>query len=51
LPANLSYNKAKKTFEIVLGKAIMGVAQGQSVVLYNKDEVIGGGEFIFPELL
>ena len=51
LPANLSYNKAKKTFEIVLGKAIMGVAQGQSVVLYNKDEVIGGGEIIFPELL
>ena len=51
LPANLSYNKAKKTFEITLNKAIMGVAQGQSVVLYNKDEVIGGGEIVFPELL
>ncbi|MCK5107496.1 MAG: tRNA 2-thiouridine(34) synthase MnmA [Nanoarchaeota archaeon] len=38
-----------KDFTINLSNAIMGVAPGQSVVLYEKDEVIGGGEIVFPK--
>ena len=45
-PALLDFNG--KDFTITLKKGITGVAQGQSVVLYRKDEVIGGGEIVFP---
>jgi tRNA-specific 2-thiouridylase len=51
LPSKIRYNKEKKIYLITLNQAITGVAQGQSVVLYNKDEVIGGGEIVFPEMI
>ena len=51
LPSQIKYDKEKKIYLITLKQAITGVAQGQSVVLYNKDEVIGGGEIVFPEMI
>ncbi len=47
LPSTLSYNKNSKQFQITLKEAITGVSEGQAVVLYQKDKVLGGGEIIF----
>jgi tRNA-specific 2-thiouridylase len=41
LPAKLFYRNRK--FNLILGKAITGVSEGQAVVLYKKDKVLGGG--------
>jgi tRNA-specific 2-thiouridylase len=45
-PCFFGYNG--NDFTVTLDKGIMGVAPGQSVVLYSKEEVIGGGEIVFP---
>jgi tRNA-specific 2-thiouridylase len=41
LPATLSFKNGK--FNLTLDKAITGVSDGQAVVLYIKDKVLGGG--------
>jgi len=41
LPAKLFYKNGK--FNLILDKAITGVSDGQAVVLYKKDKVLGGG--------
>ncbi len=47
LPSTLEYNKKIKQFQITLNKAITGVSEGQAVVIYKKNEVLGGGEIRF----
>ena len=47
LPSTLFYNKKTKQFKITLKKAITGISEGQAVVLYKKDKVLGGGEIRF----
>jgi len=41
LPSTLIYGKGK--FKITLKKAITGVSEGQAIVLYQKQKVLGGG--------
>ncbi|MEI7719147.1 MAG: aminomethyltransferase beta-barrel domain-containing protein, partial [archaeon] len=41
LPSKVFYKKGK--FNLVLNEAIRGVSDGQAVVLYKKDKVLGGG--------
>ena len=36
-----------KKIKVTLNKAITGVSEGQAIVLYSKDKVIGGGEIKF----
>ena len=43
LPSKLSYDKKKKRFRITLNRAITGVSEGQAIVLYTKEKVLGGG--------
>lgn len=47
LPSTLLYNKKSKQFKITLNQAITGVSEGQAIVLYEKDKVLGGGEILF----
>jgi len=47
LPSTLYYNKKTKQFKITLNEAITGVSEGQAVVIYEKDRVLGGGEIKF----
>ncbi len=47
LPSTLYYNKKNKQFQITLNEAITGVSEGQAVVIYEKDKVLGGGEIKF----
>jgi len=47
LPSELIYNRKIKQFQIILNKAITGVSEGQAVVIYQKDKVLGGGEIRF----
>lgn len=47
LPSILSYNKKLKQFQVTLKKAITGISEGQAIVLYQKDRVLGGGEIRF----
>jgi tRNA-specific 2-thiouridylase len=47
LPSKLYYNKKTKQFQIILNKAITGVSEGQAIVLYQKEKVLGGGEINF----
>jgi tRNA-uridine 2-sulfurtransferase len=47
LPSTLSYDKKLKQFNITLNEAITGVSEGQAIVLYEKDMVLGGGEIRF----
>lgn len=47
LPSILNYNKKTKQFQIILNESITGVSEGQAVVIYDKDKVIGGGEISF----
>jgi tRNA-uridine 2-sulfurtransferase len=47
LPSILMYNKKLNQFKIVLNKAITGISEGQAIVLYEKDKVLGGGEIRF----
>jgi len=41
LPAKLFYKNNK--FNLILNKAIRGISDGQAVVLYKKEKVLGGG--------
>lgn len=41
LPAKLSYKNNK--FNLILDTPIRGISDGQAVVLYNKEKVLGGG--------
>jgi len=45
LPSTLKYSKGK--FRITLNKAITGVSEGQAIVLYQKEKVLGGGVISF----
>jgi tRNA-specific 2-thiouridylase len=47
LPSILFYNKKVNQFQVRLDKAITGVSEGQAIVLYAKEKVLGGGEIRF----
>jgi tRNA-specific 2-thiouridylase len=47
IPSKLSYNKTRRRFEVILNKAIIGVSEGQAIVLYKGKEVLGGGVIRF----
>ncbi len=47
LPSKLSYDKKKKRFGVVLDTPITGVSEGQAIVLYIKEKVLGGGVIEF----
>jgi tRNA-uridine 2-sulfurtransferase len=47
LPSKIQFNKSKNQFEITLNKAITGVSEGQAIVIYKKDKVLGGGVISF----
>lgn len=47
LPSKLIFNKKSKQFHVTLNKAITGVSEGQAIVLYKKDVVLGGGVISF----
>ncbi len=47
IPSTLNYNKKTKQFQITLNQAITGVSEGQAIVLYQKNKVLGGGEISF----
>jgi len=47
LPSTLFYNKKLKQFQVILKKAITGVSEGQAIVLYLGEKVLGGGEIRF----
>ena len=43
LPSKLYYDKKKKTYKVILKKAITGVSEGQAIVLYKGKKCLGGG--------
>jgi tRNA-uridine 2-sulfurtransferase len=47
LPSTLSYNKPLNQFKIILNQAITGISEGQAIVLYQGEKVLGGGEIRF----
>lgn len=47
LPSTLVHNKKTKMFSVILDSPITGVSEGQAIVLYQKDKVLGGGEIRF----
>ena len=47
LPAKLFYKNNK--FNLILNKAIRGISDGQAVVLYKKEKVLGGGTIFAAE--
>ena len=47
LPSTLFYDKHSKQFKIILKKPITGVSEGQAIVLYQGEKVLGGGEIRF----
>jgi tRNA-specific 2-thiouridylase len=47
LPSTLSYNKKSKQFQVKLDEAITGVSEGQAIVLYQEEKILGGGEIRF----
>lgn len=47
LESTLLYNKKNNRFKITLNQAITGISEGQAIVLYEKEKVLGGGEIIF----
>ncbi len=47
LPSEIKYNKVKKRFEVTLDKPITGVSEGQAIVIYQKEKVLGGGTISF----
>lgn len=42
LPGKLT--KSKNKLKFILNKPEKAIAEGQAIVIYNKDKVIGGGE-------
>jgi len=51
LPSTLFYNKSTKQFKITLDKSITGISEGQAIVLYQGEKVLGGGEIRFSQYL
>jgi tRNA-specific 2-thiouridylase len=47
LPSILFYNKKSRQFQVKLNKAITGISEGQAIVLYDREKVLGGGEIRF----
>jgi tRNA-specific 2-thiouridylase len=47
LPSILSYNKKTKHFHVILNEPITGISEGQAIVLYQGEKVLGGGEIRF----
>lgn len=47
LPSTLIYNKKTKNYSVILNKAITGISEGQAVVFYKGERVLGGGEIRF----
>jgi len=47
LPSTLIYDKKRKNFSVILDEPITGVSEGQAIVLYEKENVLGGGEINF----
>jgi tRNA-uridine 2-sulfurtransferase len=47
LPSILLYDKKNKQFKVTLNQAITGVSEGQAIVLYEGEKVLGGGEIRF----
>jgi len=47
LPSILFYNKKSKQFKVILNESITGVSEGQAIVLYKGEKVLGGGEIRF----
>lgn len=47
LPSTLHYHKKSKQFKVELDEAITGVSEGQAIVLYQEEKVLGGGEIRF----
>ena len=45
LPSKISHKKNK--IKVILGKAITGVSEGQAIVLYEGEKVLGGGVISF----
>jgi tRNA-specific 2-thiouridylase len=47
LPSIFFYDKKYKQFRVILNKAITGVSEGQAIILYQGEKVLGGGEIKF----
>lgn len=47
LDSKLFYGKKSKKWKVVLRDAITGVSEGQAIVLYSGEKVLGGGEIGF----
>ena len=47
LPSTLFYDKKSKQFKVILKEAITGVSEGQAIVFYKGELVLGGGEIRF----
>jgi len=47
LPSYLFYDKKSKQFKVTLNKPITGVSEGQAIVFYKGENVLGGGEIRF----
>ena len=45
IPSTLSCEK--KQFNVILKKSITGISEGQAIVLYKKEKVLGGGVIFF----
>lgn len=45
LPSKFFYEKGK--WKVILNKPITGISEGQAIVLYQKEKVLGGGEISF----
>lgn len=43
LPSKLKYDRFKSKYKITLSKAITGISEGQAIVLYQGEKVLGGG--------
>lgn len=47
LPSTLFYDKKSKQFKVILNQPITGVSEGQAIVFYKGENVLGGGEIRF----
>lgn len=47
LSSKLYYDKSRNQFKIILDEPITGISEGQAIVLYKGEKVLGGGEIRF----
>jgi len=47
LPSILFYDKKSKQFKVILNQPITGISEGQAIVFYIRENVLGGGEIKF----